>query len=108
MEKFQHIKPRRAHANHIHTAILNPFHLISLECPLKSHLGLHSFILNVLYASQCFSISSVFDNMQLWMSHDLFNQPLIIEIICPFLFPHYNEKYYIEIANEQPHSQACI
>lgn len=64
--------------------------------------------MNVLYISQCFSISSVFDNMRLWMSHDLFNQPLTIEIIYPFLFSHYNEQHYIEIANEQPHSQVRI
>lgn len=41
------------------------------------------------------------------MSHDLVNQPLTIEIIYPFLFSH-NEQHYIEIANEQPHSQARI
>lgn len=45
--------------------------------------------------------------MQLWMSHDLVNQPLTIEIIYSFLFSH-NEPHYIEIANEQSHSQACI
>lgn len=57
---------------------------------------------------RCCSRSSNFDSVQLWLFHDLFNQPLIIEIVYPFLSPPDNEQHYIENANAQPHNQAHI